>query len=150
MSYRDDLDALAARHAALEIEIAQKERELAAVAALLADARRVDRAATHFETAPLRRRRSERRILAAALGVGLACSAAVGYGSTRDTDVLPHTHISISELTGHISAALAQVDREYAVREAHRVIRRTSIRDTTAKACPQAGSLRDLASKHER
>lgn len=38
MSYRNDLDALAARHAALEAELAQKTKELDQAARLLADA----------------------------------------------------------------------------------------------------------------
>lgn len=39
MSYRDNLDALAARHAALETEVAQKTRELDAAARILEEAR---------------------------------------------------------------------------------------------------------------
>lgn len=39
MSYRDDLDALSARHAALESEVAQKGRELEQATRLLEDAR---------------------------------------------------------------------------------------------------------------
>ena len=39
MSYRDNLDALAARHAALETEVAHKTRELDAAARMLEEAR---------------------------------------------------------------------------------------------------------------
>ena len=39
MSYRNDLDALAARHAALETELAEKTKELDAAARLLAEAK---------------------------------------------------------------------------------------------------------------
>jgi len=39
MSYRDDLDALSARHSALEHEVAQKTRELEAATHLLAEAK---------------------------------------------------------------------------------------------------------------
>src|SRR5688500_9147389 len=39
MSYRADLDALSARHAALEAEVAQKSKELDAATQLLADAK---------------------------------------------------------------------------------------------------------------
>ncbi len=38
MTYRDDLDALAARHDALDVEVAEKTRERDRVASLLADA----------------------------------------------------------------------------------------------------------------
>lgn len=40
MSYRDDFEALSARHAALETELLAKTRELGAAAQLLADAKR--------------------------------------------------------------------------------------------------------------
>ena len=39
MSYRDDLDALAARHDALDVEVAEKTRERDKVSTLLADAK---------------------------------------------------------------------------------------------------------------
>lgn len=141
MSYRDDLDALAARHAALEVEIAAKERELAAVASMLAEARRLDRAAEHFAHAPVKRRRSERRILAAAFGVGLACCAAVGYAST--TECAERPEISISELTGRISAVIAGIDRDRAAFDALKVIGKRP-------ACERPRDMLKLARKHER
>ncbi len=77
MSYRDDVDALAARHATLTTELAHKQRELDEVAAMLADVRRADQAASYFERVPDLRRRQLHNLAATALILALVSGGAL-------------------------------------------------------------------------
>jgi hypothetical protein len=86
MTYRDDAQALAARQATLEAELFRKQRELAEVTSMLAEARRVEQAESYFERAPdLRRRQRHHLAIAAVLallitgGAGFAAVAAAGH-----------------------------------------------------------------------
>jgi hypothetical protein len=78
MSYRDDLDALTARQASLEAELGRKQRELAQVTGLIAEARQVEQAESHFERAPDLRRSQKLHLVVGALVLTLGSGAAVG------------------------------------------------------------------------
>ena len=78
MAYRSDLDALQARHVALEAEVADKTRARDEVARLLADARALEAAARELAEGPARRRRRG-RLIAAAVTVLALVAGAVGY-----------------------------------------------------------------------
>ena len=87
MAYRDDLDALEARHAALTAEVNERTRERDDVAQLLASARAVEaerrRLADLVASAPARARRRQ-----AFVGVAVAVAATVALGGLawyRDT-----------------------------------------------------------------
>jgi hypothetical protein len=82
MSYRDDLDALTARHTNLQLEIGRKQRELAEVAGMLVEARRLDQAECYFDRAPELRRRERRHLLAGALAVTLCMGTGLGYATS--------------------------------------------------------------------
>jgi hypothetical protein len=78
MAYRSDLDALQARHVALEAEVADKTRARDEVARMLADARAIEEAARELTEGPARRRRRWRLAAAAATALVLVAGA-VGY-----------------------------------------------------------------------
>lgn len=87
MTYRDDAAALAARQATLQAELCRKQRELAEVTSMLAEARRVEQAESYFEHAPDLRRRQRRHLSIAAVLVllitGGAAFAAVAAAGDR-------------------------------------------------------------------
>lgn len=79
MAYRNDLEALAARHAALDAEIAERTRERDEAARLLAEARDVT-------TAPPPRppaRREQSVAMAVGIAVVVAMCAAIGLSMLR-------------------------------------------------------------------
>lgn len=78
MAYRNDLEALEARHAALEAEIAERTRERDDAARLLAEARERERAMqTEIVIDPARRRRQGIAISAGVLAsIGIAIGIA--------------------------------------------------------------------------
>jgi len=82
MTYRDDLDALTARHASLEAELERKQRELAEITEMLAEAGRVRQAESYFERAPDLRRRQRRHLVVGALVVMLGSGAALGAAAS--------------------------------------------------------------------
>lgn len=82
MTYRDDAAALAARHATLQAELGQKQRELDEAALMLADARRVEQAASYFERAPELRRRQWRHLGLAAVVVVLVGGGALAAAAS--------------------------------------------------------------------
>jgi hypothetical protein len=98
MTYRDDLDALAARHATLQAELGRKQRELTEVSGMLAEAREARRAESYFH-APDLRRRQRRHLMAAAMVVTLGCGAAVGAAAATEPG-WPHT--GTAQPRGHL------------------------------------------------
>ena len=121
MTYRDDLDALTARHAALQVDVAKKQRELAEVGALLAEARRVDQAETHFARQPALRRRQRRHLIAGALIALVAGGAALGATSAQSDAGVCHMSLHTNEWTAAVTRAriaAAEAERRIAVREA--------------------------------
>jgi hypothetical protein len=88
MTYRDNADAIAARHATLTAELAQKQRELDEVTAMLADVRRADQAESYFERAPDLRRRQKHHLAAAGLILALFCGGALG----AEVSAAKHSH----------------------------------------------------------
>jgi hypothetical protein len=164
MTYRDDLDALAARHAALEAEVARKQRELAEVASLLAEAKRVDQAEAHFARAPVLRRRQRRHLIVGALAAVLASGGALGYAASLEPEpavdgpCLPH---SAAAARARAQQAAERADRRLAAYEALQQIGLTAKKDAVAKQrAEQAGvpfdqylyreELASLAREHER
>jgi hypothetical protein len=114
MTYRADLDALVARHATLQAEIARKQRELAEVAGMIAETRQLEQAESYFAHAPDLRRRQLRHLAAGVLAVTMISGAAIGSAAT-DEDSLP----TVGEA---VQAAVARVDAIQARREAwHRL-----------------------------
>lgn len=89
MTYRDDLAALTARHATLQLEIGRKQRELAEVAGMLAEARHLEQAESYFDRAPELRRRERRHLLAGALAVTLCLGTGLGYATAATADLRP-------------------------------------------------------------
>jgi len=83
MTYRDDLDALAARQATLQAELGRKQRELAEVSGMLDEAREARRPESYFH-APDLRRRPRRHLIAAAMVVTLGSGAAAGAVAATD------------------------------------------------------------------
>jgi hypothetical protein len=108
MAYRDDLAALTARHATLQAELRHRQRELAGVAALIAEARRLDQAETYFERAPALRRRARRHLAAAAL-VAIALTGGALGATMADTGWAPVG--APAPALGAARPALAGVDR---------------------------------------
>ena len=96
MSYRDDIEALAARQATLRAELGHRQRELAEVTAMLAEARRVAQAETYFARAPDLQRRRRIRLAVAAVVVlaisGGALGVAVGAERAR---ILEETELRV-------------------------------------------------------
>jgi hypothetical protein len=78
MVYRSDVDALEARLRALNVDIAQRERDRDEVVRLLRDRRNCDAAVQWLEDRPRRQRR--RGVLAAVLLGGMIASGLVAYG----------------------------------------------------------------------
>jgi hypothetical protein len=116
MTYRDNADALAARHATLTAELAHKQRELDEVTAMLADARRADQAATYFERAPDLRRRQKHHLAAAGLIVALLCGGGLGAAVSS----AKHSHrVQAAEL----ETRLVQIRSTQAAREATQRLR---------------------------
>lgn len=139
MTYRDDLDALAARHAALESEVARKQRELAEVTSLLAEAKQVDQAEAHFSRAPVLRRRQRRHLLVGALAAVLASGAALGYASSLKAED-PHADARAALIFERAEAVAARAqqaaeraDRRLAAYEALKEIGLTAKADAMAK-----------------
>lgn len=120
MTYRADLDALVARHAALELEVSQKQRELAQTAALLAEARQVDQAACHFDRAPSIQRRQQRHLIVGALAVALGGGAVLGYATESSAEPAMRPEARAAELTQRVSAAVQRADRRLAEYDALR------------------------------
>ncbi|MBA3499062.1 MAG: hypothetical protein M4D80_30345 [Myxococcota bacterium] len=87
--YRSDLDALEARHAALEVEVNDRVRQRDEAARMLHEARArqrdADRAADHAAGGPDRRRRRTLILIAAGLAV-VAGFIAMGRVSSRGND----------------------------------------------------------------
>lgn len=85
MTYRSDLDALAARHATLEAELGRRRRELAEVTGMLAEARQMEQAEQAFAGGmPDLRRRPQRHLFAIALAVTLGTGASVGVAAADE------------------------------------------------------------------
>jgi hypothetical protein len=84
MTYRDDLDALTARHATLQAELGRKQRELAELTEMLEEAGRVNQAERYFERRP-ELRRARHPLLVGALVTTVAFGAALGYGAVAGT-----------------------------------------------------------------
>ncbi len=84
MTYRDDLEALAARQASLQADVDRKQRELADVRGMLAEARRVEQAESELDRAPDLRRHARRQLAIGALLVTLGTGAGVGAAATTD------------------------------------------------------------------
>ncbi len=82
MTYRADLDAHTARHTNHQLESRRKQRELAEVAGMLAEARHLDQAERYFDRAPELRRRERRHLLAGALAVTLCMGTGLGYATS--------------------------------------------------------------------
>jgi len=77
MVYRNDVEALEARHAALAAEVADKTRDRDEIAGMLAAARARDERERELLERPARRRRHRRAAVIAALA-GLAVIAGIG------------------------------------------------------------------------
>ncbi|HWU88926.1 MAG TPA: hypothetical protein VN253_16785, partial [Kofleriaceae bacterium] len=160
-----DLDALAARHAALEAEVARKQRELDEVTALLAEARRVDQAEAHFARAPALRRRQWRHLIAGALVAGLASGAALGAMSGPLAEAstpgrAAAARDAASFIAVHTWTAAQRADRRKAVQEALQQLRSAKDDAAARKRAKTAGrpfdpylyreELASLAREHER
>jgi hypothetical protein len=108
MAYRNDLEALQARHVALAAEVAERTRARDEVAQLLAEARAQDEAerrrADIAAGGPARRRRH--RILIAAAATALAMVAgSIGYGiAHRKHDRLAEAIDRLAEFTDEMCA----------------------------------------------
>jgi len=107
MTYRDDLEALTARQASLQAELTRKQRELAHVTGLLAEARGVEQAEAYFERAPDLRRSPRRHLAVGALVMTLGSGALVGAASAADEG-------------SHHRTTQEAVERSVARLEAHR------------------------------
>jgi hypothetical protein len=125
MTYRDDLDALAARQATLQAELGRKQRELAEVSGMLAEAREAQRPERYFH-APDLRRRPRRHLIAAAMVVTLGSGAAAGAVAATDPGWPPTGSAEVPR--GHLvrirtnQASLAQAQRAQAELEALRAL----------------------------
>ena len=165
MTYRDDLDALSARHSALQSEVARKQRELAEVTTLLAEAQQVDQAEAHFSTAPVLRRRQRRHLFAGALIALLASGAVLGSMASSSPEPGADTQAAIAD---NVSSAAARTwkaaelaDRRKAAYEALKQIGLTAKEDVVARRrAKKAGvpfdqylyreELASLSRKHQR
>lgn len=87
MIYRDDIEALEARHRALEAEVIERSRARDEVARMLADARaRVQHEAAMIDHVVGRARRGRRRMwFACAMAVLVVIGGGIGYGLARST-----------------------------------------------------------------
>lgn len=166
MTYRDDFDALSARHAVLQSEVARKQRELAEVTTLLAEAQQVDQAEAHFSTAPVLRRRQRRHLFAGAL-IALLASVAV-LGSMSASSAEPAEDTRAASIADNVSSAAARTwkaaelaDRRKAAYEALQQIGLTAKEDVVARRrAKKAGvpfdqylyreELASLSRKHQR
>src|ERR1044071_5122746 len=86
MAYRNDVDALAARHQALETELAERTRERDDVARMLAEAKARDaeeKARLYAETCGPARRRHRRRAVVVATLAAIGMIGAVGYRASH-------------------------------------------------------------------
>jgi hypothetical protein len=111
MTYRDDLDALSARHTNLQLEIGRKQRELAEVAGMLADAHRLDQAESHFGRVPALRRRERRHLVAGALAVSLCLGAGLSYATNAVADSRVDTEHAVNPLVAKIEALRTKHER---------------------------------------
>jgi hypothetical protein len=134
MTYRDDLDALAARHAALESEVARKQRELAEVTSLLAEATQVDQAEAHISRAPVLQRRQRRHLMVGALAAVLASGGALGYASSLERAASEAAaRAAVAAATARAQQAAVRADRRLAAYEALKQIGLTATEDAVAQ-----------------
>jgi hypothetical protein len=86
MIYRNDVEALEARHRALETEVAERIRARDEVAHMLADARgRAQHEAAMIDHVVGRRRGRRRMWFACAMAVLIAIGCGIGYGLARSS-----------------------------------------------------------------
>lgn len=125
MSYRDDLDALTSRQAALQAELGRKQRELAQLTGLIAEARQVEQAESYFDRAPDLRRRRRFHVIAGALVVLLVSGVALGAASAAEETSHPETAGLVQGAIARLQANRArheQLVRLYAELEALRTL----------------------------
>ncbi|HWO26700.1 MAG TPA: hypothetical protein VNO30_48555 [Kofleriaceae bacterium] len=135
MTYRDDLDALTARHTSLQLEIGRKQRELAEVGGMLVEARRLDQAESHFDRVPALHRRERRHALAGALAVTLCLGAGMGYATTAVADSRADAEPMLQGMVAKVEAVRAKHERTQRLKaeiEALRVLGLIPIVDPTA------------------
>jgi hypothetical protein len=110
MSYRANLDALAARHAALARDLTAKQRELRELTALIAEARQLDEAEAWLCAPPASRRRRARRTAATAIALVLVVTGglwAVG-GSPQPATARDACAARAAEAIGRAELAAAR------------------------------------------
>jgi D-serine deaminase-like pyridoxal phosphate-dependent protein len=135
MTYRDDLDALAARHAALETEVARKRRELDEVASMLVEAHRIDKAEAHFARPPAARRRHGRYLVLGALvamGIGSGAAMSAVAGTTAEAST-PRAGAADKMIAVHAWTAAQRAERRKAAYDALQEIGLTAKADAAAK-----------------
>jgi hypothetical protein len=113
MTYRDDHAALTARHTNLLLEIGRKQRELAEVAGMLAEARHLEQAESYFDRAPELRRRERRHLLAGALAVTLCLGTGLGYATAAAAaDARPDVGQALQRTIAKLDAVRASHERD--------------------------------------
>ena len=135
MTYRDDLDALTARHTSLQLELGQKQRELAEVAGMLVEARRLEQAESHFDRLPALHRRERRHALAGALAVTLCLGAGLGYATTAAADSRVDADPMLQRMVAKVEAVRVKHERAQRLKaeiEALQVLGLIPIVDPTA------------------
>jgi hypothetical protein len=111
MTYRDDLDALTARQTALEVELGRKQRELAQVTGLIAEARQAQQVESRFERMPDLLRPQRLHLLVGALVLTLGSSAAIAAATVTDQGPPPNIPQLVQRSIDRIQANRARLEQ---------------------------------------